>query len=78
MTTPGMQRHRDKNGEIGKKHGNTQVRTLRSIYGPNFAPDFAPDAKLSDVLHAMDEPSLTKLVHDHEAGQLYDRIAKHS
>jgi len=26
-------RHRDKNGEISRKHGNTLVRTLRKIYG---------------------------------------------
>ena len=77
MTTPGMQRHRDKNGEIGKKHGNTLVRTLRAIYGQNFAPGFAPETKLSDVLHAMDEPSLTKLVRDHEAGHLHGKIAEH-
>jgi hypothetical protein len=28
-------RHRDKNGEIGKKHGDTLVDTLRKIYGFN-------------------------------------------
>ena len=30
-------RHRDKNGEISRKHGNTLVVTLRWIYGPTFA-----------------------------------------
>ena len=30
-------RHRDKNGEIGRKHGNTLVRTLRKAYGQHFA-----------------------------------------
>jgi hypothetical protein len=30
-------RHRDKNGEISRKHGNTLVSTLRRIYGPSFA-----------------------------------------
>jgi hypothetical protein len=31
---PGLDsRHRDKNGEISKKHGNTLVGTLRKIYG---------------------------------------------
>jgi hypothetical protein len=28
-------RHRDKNGEISRKHGNTLVSTLRRIYGPS-------------------------------------------
>jgi len=29
-------RHRDKNGEISRKHGNTLIRTLRNTYGPDF------------------------------------------
>jgi hypothetical protein len=31
--------------------------------------------RLSDVLHKMDEPSLSKLVRDHEAGKL-ERICE--
>ena len=77
MKEPGLDgRHRDKNGEIGRKHGNTLVSTLREIYGPSFAPGYPPTAKLSDLLHDMDERSLTKLVHDHHAGQLQTKIAK--
>jgi len=30
-------RYRDKSGEIGRKHGNTSIRTLRKTYGQNFA-----------------------------------------
>jgi hypothetical protein len=30
-------RHRNKDGEISGKHGNTPVRTLRKIYGQGFA-----------------------------------------
>jgi len=26
-----LERHRDKNGEMSRKHGNTLIRTLRSI-----------------------------------------------
>ena len=78
MTTPGLERHRDENGEIGRKHGNTLVRTLRAIYGPSFASGFAGDVKLSAVLQALDEPSLTKLVHDHQKGHLDSEISKHS
>ena len=69
-------RHRDKNGEISRKHGNTMVSTLRKIYGKTFAEGFGPTTKLSDVLETLDEPSLTKLVHDHEAGHLQGKIAE--
>jgi hypothetical protein len=63
-------RHRDKNGEIGQKHGNTIIRTLRETYGPGFAPGCADHAKLSNVLSKMDEISLSHLIRDHEAGYL--------
>ena len=29
-----LSRHRNKNGEISKKHGNTLIGTLRRSYGP--------------------------------------------
>lgn len=67
--------HRDKNGELSKKHGNTLVRTLRKVYGQHFAEGCAPEEKLSDVLHKLNEPSLSKLVHDHERGKLGEKIA---
>jgi len=53
-----------------KKHGNTLIGTLRKTYGPHFAKGCADDEKLSDVLHKLDEPSLSALVEDHEAGTL--------
>ena len=65
MQQPGLDnRHRDKNGEIGRKHGNTLISTLRQTYGPNFAPGIPGHTKLSDVLHVLDEPSLSQLVRD--------------
>jgi hypothetical protein len=63
-------RHRDKNGEISRKHGNTLIRTLRKTYGPTFASGYSENDKLEDVLHRLDAPSLGKLVRDHEAGKL--------
>ena len=75
MATPGMERHRDKDGEISRKHGNTLVGTLRKIYGPHFAPDFTADEELSDVLAKLDEPSLSKMIADHEAGHLHAKLA---
>jgi hypothetical protein len=64
MTTqPGLDgRHRDKNGEIAKKHGNTLISTLREKYGENFAKGAKPTAKLSEVLDSLDEDSLSKLL----------------
>ncbi|HEY1736325.1 MAG TPA: hypothetical protein VGG12_06745 [Methylovirgula sp.] len=71
-------RHRDKNGEISRKHGNTHVGTLRKHYGEKFAPGFKDTDTLASVLAKMDEPSLSKLVKDHEAGHLDGHIKKHS
>ena len=71
-------RHRDKNGEISRKHGNTLVRTLRKIYGSDFAKGCADTDKLSDVLHKLDEPSLSHLVKSHLLGTLERLIAEHS
>lgn len=68
-------RHRDMNGEISRKHGNTLIRTLRKTYGFGFAKDCADDEKLSDVLHKLDETSLSHLMRDHDAGYL-EQICK--
>jgi hypothetical protein len=79
MKEPGLDnRHRDKDGEISRKHGNTQVRTLRKIYGAAFAPGFQETTRLSDVLKTLDEPSLSRLVRDHNAGTLEGKIRQHS
>jgi hypothetical protein len=79
MQQPGLdQRHRDKNGEISRKHGNTLVQTLRRIYGQHFAAGQPETATLTEVLHALDERSLSALVHDHQAGALEGKIAQHA
>ena len=65
-----LARHRDNDGEISKKHGNTVVRTLRRTYGANFAKGCDDDEKLSDVLHKLDEPSLSRLIRDYYGGRL--------
>jgi len=79
MKQPGLDdRHRDKNGEISRKHGNTLVRTLRRIYGHSFAPDFPDEAALSGVVHHLEEPSLSALHRDHDGNTLADKIAQHS
>jgi hypothetical protein len=68
------QRHRDKNGEISKKHGNTPVRILRKVYGTTFAAGQAETAKLSDVLQYLNDTSLSQLVHDHKNQHLEKKI----
>jgi len=68
-------RHRDKNGEISRKHGNTLIRTVRMTYGPGFAPGCADEDKLSDVLHKLAETSLSHLIRDYDAGYL-DQICR--
>ena len=67
-------RHRDNNGEISRKHGNTLVGTLRKIYGPSFAAEHSESDKLSDVLADLNEQSLGQLVRDHGAGHLADKV----
>ncbi len=68
-------RHRDKNGEISRKHGNTLIRTLRKTYGPGFASGCRDEEKLSDVLAKLDETSLSHLIRDQESGRL-ERICR--
>jgi hypothetical protein len=63
-------RHRDKNGRISKKHGNTLISTLRQTYGAGFAPGRSDDERLADVLHDLDEPSLSHLIHDLQSNRL--------
>ena len=79
MKQPGLdQRHRDQNGEISRKHGNTLIGTLRKVHGQGFAKGFKDTDKLSDVLQTLDEPSLNRLVRDHQAGTLEGKIKQHS
>jgi hypothetical protein len=67
-------RHRDRNGEISRTHGNTLVGTLRKIYGATFAAGEPDSAKLQDVLAELHETSLTRLVEDHAAGNLDGKV----
>jgi hypothetical protein len=79
MKEPGLDgRHRDKDGEISKKHGNTLLSTLRKIYGKSFAAGFPDTAKLSEVLHQMNETSLSQLRRDHDTGHLEHKVSQAS
>lgn len=60
---PGLDgRHRDANGRISEKHGNTRVDTLRETYGEGFAPGVRGDAHLRTVLDRTGARSLSDLV----------------
>lgn len=43
-------RHRDKSGQIDKKHGNTLVKALRKTYGDHFAKGHRSDMMLKTLL----------------------------
>jgi hypothetical protein len=62
---PGLDgRHRDEDGRISEKHGNTLVGTLRETYGPDFLPGVRSDAKLETIRERTGQ-SLTELVEEH-------------
>jgi hypothetical protein len=71
-------RHRNHDGEISHKHGNTLIRTLRKIYGQGFAAGYPEAEKLSEVLLQLNETSLSQLRRDHETGHLEHKIANAS
>ena len=45
-------------------------RDLRKTYGAGFAKGCSDNDKVSNVLCRVDEPSLSSLIRDHEAGKL--------
>src|ERR1700716_1227783 len=71
-------RHRNRDGEISGKHGNTLIRTLRKVYGQSFAAGYPETEKLSEVLLRLNETSLSQLRRDHETGHLEHKIANAS
>ena len=76
MSKPNLDgRHRNKDGEISGKHGNTLVRTLREIHGQGFAAGYPETATLSEVLLQLNETSLSQLRRDHETEHLEHKIA---
>ena len=71
-------RHRNSDGEISGKHGNILIRTLRKIYGQNFAAGYPETEKLSEVLLKLNETSLSQLRRDYETGHLEHKITNAS
>jgi hypothetical protein len=58
-------RHRDVDGQIGRKYGNTTVKRLRGIYGETFAEDRRSDLKLENLLAYERVESLGQLLKKH-------------
>lgn len=56
------ERHRDEDGRISEKHGNTRVGTLRETYGDSFAAGRRSDMKLSTLLQRTGAGSLSQIV----------------
>ena len=71
-------RHRNHDGEISHKHGNTLIGALRKIYGQGFAAGYPETEKLSEVLLQINATSLSQLRRDHETGHLAHKIANAS
>jgi hypothetical protein len=61
-------RHRDADGQISEKHGNTKVETLRATYGDDFLSDWRADAHLETVRQETGM-SLSELVRQHQSGK---------
>jgi len=77
MSNTGLDnRHRNHDGEISHKHGNTLIRTLRKIYGQSFAAGYPETTKLSEILAQLNETSLSQLRRDYETGHLEHKINK--
>jgi hypothetical protein len=57
-------RHRDEDGRISEKHGNTLVGTLREEYGQDFLSDWRSDAHLETVREATGK-SLSQLIKEY-------------
>src|SRR5437899_12209430 len=70
--------HRNHDGEISHKHGNTLIGTLRKIYGQGFAAGYHPTDRLSDVLLHLNETSLSQLRRDYKTGHLDHKITNAS
>lgn len=63
---PGLDsRHRDKDGDIHRKMGNTLVGTLRETYGSDFAQGRRSDMKLENLLDDVGAKSLSDFLKNH-------------
>ena len=55
-------RHREIDGQMRRKRGDTLIGTLRDCYGPGFLPGFRSDMRLDAVLEQTKSHSLSELL----------------
>lgn len=78
VSRPGLhERHRDLNGGVREKSGNTSVGTLRKTYGQDFLSEWRNDAKLSTVRQETDM-SLIEMVRQHRLRKKLPSPAHHA
>jgi hypothetical protein len=65
-------RHRDGDGEIRNKHGDTRIGTLRRTYGEDFASGYRSDTKLRTVLEQSGARSLSDLLRNRGDARISD------
>ena len=58
-------RHRDKNGRIDRKRGNTKIGSLRKEYGDSFAKGRRSDLMLRTLLEETGSASLHDYLRHH-------------
>lgn len=63
MKQPGLDnRHRDKNGQIRRKNGNTKLATLREQYGTQIPADYSNGMHLDTLLERENATSLSEIL----------------
>jgi hypothetical protein len=72
-TTPAAPDNRTQ--AVVETRGNTQIGTLRKIYGPQFALGSNDAMSLSDAAPTLDPASLDQICEHHRDGSLPRRIA---
>lgn len=68
------QRKSDKNGEIVRKFGETELCTLRNIYGRAFGVGLPQHMRLSELIGRMEDRGLWQLYGHYGDGSLERRI----
>jgi hypothetical protein len=59
-------RHRDADGTISRKHGNTRLDSLRPVYGDDFGAPYRGDMHLDTLLKQSGSPSLSQYMKKHK------------
>jgi hypothetical protein len=74
METVADSKQADRNGAIARQYGDTELRTLRNMYGKGFDHDFPDHAKLSELIGRIEAGALRRLQSDYDRGILAQKI----